>query len=252
MKYLYLTLAYLTLVTPLFSQESPSDARARAAMAMTSSPIASECKCGCAESGVCTCGLKCPDLISFKKAKESKENTAKDTVQTVSSIEWRDYAEGMDEAESKGIPALVYVCSENCVYCDKLERDFKSPEMTSLITTGYIPIRVRAEAQPTLIRSFGIQSYPTLIVYGPDRRYRIHQRGYLPVTPLYNLLHPFAKNRQVSYQTYTTPPESSQTLYSTFPQVQATYALPTYSGVFQSYPRASWGMSRTGCASCGR
>jgi protein disulfide-isomerase len=77
-------------------------------------------------------------------------------------------------------PILVYVTSEHCGYCRKMEREtWSNPQIISLVEQGFIPLELTAERDGEMIKSMGIRAFPTTLLFTPDARFVRGAPGYL-------------------------------------------------------------------------
>ena len=97
-------------------------------------------------------------------------------------IVWRtDYASARKEAETKKLPMLVVIGTQDCVYCRKLEsHTFADPEIAALIHAKFIPLKIDATKDPEFARAMKVTVYPTSAIAGPDGKIYGFLSGYLP------------------------------------------------------------------------
>lgn len=96
-------------------------------------------------------------------------------------VRWRtDYNSARKEAQEKGLPMLVEVSTDDCYYCRKLEATtFRDPRITSLLSSGFIPLKIDANREPALARALKVQVYPTLVLAGSDGKIHAFIEGYM-------------------------------------------------------------------------
>jgi uncharacterized protein YyaL (SSP411 family) len=96
-------------------------------------------------------------------------------------IRWRtDYNSARKEAQEKGLPLLLDVGTDDCFYCRKLESTtFRDPRITSVLASGFIPLKVDANRDPHLARALKVQVYPTLVLAGADGKIHAFIEGYV-------------------------------------------------------------------------
>ncbi len=91
-------------------------------------------------------------------------------------------AEAARLAKESGKPILVYVRSENCAYCDKLQEDtWQNPRTQALVMREMIPLKLTLENNPDAIEAMKVKGFPSTILFTPDRQYLVRIDGY--VTP---------------------------------------------------------------------
>lgn len=158
-------LAVLLFASPALAQDT--DARVRAAMAMEmpkATPVG--CTCGCAVTGICTCGADCPDPPAWSE----------------------DYNASVAKAEAEGKELLIDIRSETCAFCDKLERTTLA-QLTPQLQQKYVLVRVRVERYPMAPALFSVSSYPTLlVVHHKTGRIRLRRTGYVDAPTLLQVL----------------------------------------------------------------
>lgn len=96
-------------------------------------------------------------------------------------IVWRsDYNSARKEAQDKSLPMLIIVGTENCFYCKKLEATtLRDPRITTLLGSGFIPLKVDAHQNPALATALKVQVYPTIVMASPDGKIHAFVEGYL-------------------------------------------------------------------------
>jgi thioredoxin-like negative regulator of GroEL len=97
------------------------------------------------------------------------------------SITWRtDYNSARKEAQSKGLPLLLVVGTEECFYCRKLEANtLRDTAIASQIASNFIALKVDANREPALAKALKVQVYPTLVLAGPDGKIHNFIEGFL-------------------------------------------------------------------------
>jgi hypothetical protein len=96
-------------------------------------------------------------------------------------ITWRsDYNSARKEATDRGLPLLIVVGTDDCFYCRKLEAStFRSPAVTQLSASGFVPLKVDAHREPALAKALRVQVYPTTVLAGADGKIHAFIEGYL-------------------------------------------------------------------------
>jgi TolA-binding protein len=80
-----------------------------------------------------------------------------------------NYSEARLEAEKKGLPIVLFLTTDNCMWCQRLVAEtFGEPTITKVMNEKYVPLRVHALQDPGLIQSLKVTSFPTVILAGPD------------------------------------------------------------------------------------
>jgi len=99
-------------------------------------------------------------------------------------IPWRDdYNAARREAQEKSMPLVLDFGTESCFWCKKLEETtLRDPAVASLITERFIPLKVDARRNPELTEALRIQSFPTVVLAGPDGKILGTLEGYSDAT----------------------------------------------------------------------
>lgn len=101
-------------------------------------------------------------------------------------IQWRtDYNAARKEAQTTGKPMLLEVGTENCMYCRKMQATtFQDTKIIELINGQFIPLRVDATQESTLVQALRVQMYPTTVLAGPDGKIHGFLQGYIAADQL--------------------------------------------------------------------
>jgi len=92
----------------------------------------------------------------------------------------RTYSAAWTAAQESNRPILVYVSMSHCHYCTKMiDRTFKRPEVSQLVTDSYEPIRVNRKSNAKLVRSLHIKLFPTTVLVGPNNKILDVIEGYV-------------------------------------------------------------------------
>lgn len=96
-------------------------------------------------------------------------------------VQWRyDYNQARREALDKGRPLLLDFGTEHCYWCVKLDQTtFRDPAVVAALNEKFIPLKVNAVANPSLTEALRIQSFPTVILAGPDGKILGTVDGYM-------------------------------------------------------------------------
>jgi thioredoxin-related protein len=101
-------------------------------------------------------------------------------------VKWRhNYDRAYREAKRKGLPLLVSVGTQNCIWCRRLEaQTLKDPEVVQLVNERYVPVEIDADEDSELARDFGVRVFPTLVWTRPDGKIVETHEGYISATRL--------------------------------------------------------------------
>jgi protein disulfide-isomerase len=65
-------------------------------------------------------------------------------------------------------PLLLFITTDNCVYCRKMEQDtFSNRRVAADIQNEFVAANVDAKTNPDLVRKLKVQSYPTTVIISP-------------------------------------------------------------------------------------
>ena len=84
-------------------------------------------------------------------------------------VRWReDAAATQHEATRTGRPILVYVGSEACGYCRKLEREtWPDRQVAGILGQRFVPLRIDGHRSPGIAQQLEVRAYPTVIALSP-------------------------------------------------------------------------------------
>lgn len=75
---------------------------------------------------------------------------------------------------------LLFITTQNCLYCRKMERDtFSNQKVISGIQQSCIPVTVAAERNEALVKKFRVNSYPTTVIISPKSGVLDYMVGYV-------------------------------------------------------------------------
>lgn len=95
------------------------------------------------------------------------------------------------EARRTGRPILVYVTSERCTFCRKMEREtWSDPEVAQLVSAEFVPLKLRPDTHPEEVATLRVRAFPTTVLVAPDGRPLAARTGYLQSAKLVELLRP--------------------------------------------------------------
>lgn len=85
-------------------------------------------------------------------------------------LHWETNSErAWKETVSTGRMLLVYITTEGCIHCKRMERDtLANAQVATQIRQGFVAAKVQAQDQPALIERLGVRMYPAMIIFAPD------------------------------------------------------------------------------------
>lgn len=93
-------------------------------------------------------------------------------------VEWRDLGSGLMEAETKGLPLLVFFYAKWCVPCRQMDKVTWSNSMVAgFVNRHFVPVRQDIE-DSELADKIGIDSTPRILIVDHDGSRGIMLKGY--------------------------------------------------------------------------
>jgi thioredoxin-like negative regulator of GroEL len=85
-------------------------------------------------------------------------------------VQWRyDYNSARKEAEEKSRPLVIDFGTEDCMWCKRLDAStFHDATVAGTMNEKFVPLKIDANRDAPLAQSLRIQSYPTVVLAGPD------------------------------------------------------------------------------------
>ncbi|OWK46983.1 thioredoxin family protein [Fimbriiglobus ruber] len=99
---------------------------------------------------------------------------------------WRtDYQTARKEAQEKGLPLLVEIGSENCVFCRKQDATtFRDVALVAMLNEQFVPVRIDGGHEPAFVQAMKVQMFPTTVLAGPDGKIVGFLQGYVSADQL--------------------------------------------------------------------
>jgi len=84
-------------------------------------------------------------------------------------IDWQDYAQGMELAKSQNKHIFLYFHADWCTYCRKLKKTtFRNEAVLTYLKDNFISILVDTEKKKELTTQWKVRGLPTLWFLNPD------------------------------------------------------------------------------------
>ncbi len=105
-------------------------------------------------------------------------------------LTWHDNLEsGWAEAKRTGRPMVIFITSEECVYCDAMKRDTLCDEsVRKRLIARFVPIRLRPGTNNQVLSRVQVTAYPTTLLAHPRGKVITHRVGYQPVAKFHEML----------------------------------------------------------------
>lgn len=98
-------------------------------------------------------------------------------------IVWlRSPSEAARQSQATGKPILIYVRSQNCYYCDLLQKNtWQDPATKAKVMREMIPLKLTLEENKEAVEAMKVKGFPSVIIFSPKKEYLGRIDGY--VTP---------------------------------------------------------------------
>ena len=96
-------------------------------------------------------------------------------------IPWlRSATEAAQLSQATGKPILVYIRSQNCHYCDLLQKNtWQDPATRSRVVREMIPLKLTLEENKQAIEAMQVKGFPSVIIFSSDRQFLGRIDGYV-------------------------------------------------------------------------
>ena len=122
-------------------------------------------------------------------------------------ILWRaDYNAARKEAVQKGLPLLVSITSDDCIFCRKQDATtFRDPSVVALVNQQVIAVRINGTQEPAFIQVLQVQKYPTTVIAAPDGTILSFLGGFVPPEQLKEQIRRVMPNEVAKLEVVTKP-----------------------------------------------
>ncbi len=112
---------------------------------------------------------------------------------------WHDnLADGWRASKATGLPMLIFISSESCVYCDAMERDtWRDTRIRSQLAGRFVPIHLKKGRNDDVLSRVKIKMYPTTLMANAAGKVTDYRAGYQPPNQILNLVRRPQLNRLV-------------------------------------------------------
>ena len=103
------------------------------------------------------------------------------TAPQASNLEWvKSYRHAREQGTDSSRPVFLFLTSEDCVYCKKMEGDALSNRtIISKLRSSFIPARLEIAPDSQLAQDLKITLFPTTVIIAPDGKIVDYVRGYM-------------------------------------------------------------------------
>lgn len=91
-------------------------------------------------------------------------------VPAMAQIPWNnDLQAAHAQAKQEGKRLLMHFYTDNCVFCERLEVGaFQSPVLAAAIAKNFVPVKIHAEMNPRIAKTFRVTRFPTDVIVTTD------------------------------------------------------------------------------------
>lgn len=108
-----------------------------------------------------------------------------------------DFDAGWRESKRRGVPMLVFITSDHCVYCDAMKQDvWCNEQIAGELRQHFVAIQLQRERDSKLLSRIQVPSYPTTLVASPAGKVMEHRIGYQPVDQIRRLFSEIAQRQR--------------------------------------------------------
>jgi len=114
-------------------------------------------------------------------------------VRAADDASWRDWNQGLAEAEAQGKPVLVNVYTDWCGWCRRMDREvYARDDVKASLAKRFVTVKLNAEANDaatyrgkdftsrSLASGFRVTGYPTTIFLRANGEHIVNVPGYIP------------------------------------------------------------------------
>lgn len=117
----------------------------------------------------------------------------------------RDVGEAWKATQSGTRPMLLFVTMDGCTYCQKMKHEtYADDGVKAALRESFVAAAAQAENNPSLVRRFNIESYPTTIIFAPNGKVLDSIVGYIGPKQMQRRLQAAAPKRQTKHQPVST------------------------------------------------
>ncbi len=87
-------------------------------------------------------------------------------------VQWRNsFLDALNESVKTKKHMIVQVTAEWCTYCKKMEATtLADPEIATIINSSFVPVKVDADTQKTLVQRIKVEYVPSTVIISGDRK----------------------------------------------------------------------------------
>ncbi|NND98635.1 MAG: thioredoxin family protein [Pirellulaceae bacterium] len=102
---------------------------------------------------------------------------------------YTDLQSGWLESKRLGLPMVIFITSDRCVYCDAMKRDtWCNSDIQNSLSGDFIAIRLTPKTNHETLSRIKIPAFPTTLLGSPSGKVIAHRVGYQPPRAMRGLL----------------------------------------------------------------
>lgn len=118
-----------------------------------------------------------------------------------SEIKWYSYKDGMEKIKKENKKGILHFYTNWCTFCKLMNANtFSEPKIIAYLNENFVPIRVNAEEQQDIAKSYNVNRFPITFFIAEDNSSIGNRPGYIPADDLLDMLTYVNTN---SYKTMT-------------------------------------------------
>ena len=84
-------------------------------------------------------------------------------------------------ARESGKPILVFVSTQWCHYCKKMDKEtWADPVVSAVVSANFETLLLDGDRDARIVNRLGLRGYPATLLYTPDGYFVSQQSGYMP------------------------------------------------------------------------
>ncbi len=109
------------------------------------------------------------------------QSVVEDPATQKSRIDWvKSYRTAREKGTAASRPVFLFVTSEECSYCKKMEREsLKNQSIIRKLSADFVPARLKLDPESQLARELKVTMFPTTVIIAPDGKIVDYVRGYM-------------------------------------------------------------------------
>jgi thioredoxin-related protein len=125
----------------------------------------------------------------------------KTAISEKSEIKWYSYKDGMEKIKKENKKGFLHFYTNWCTFCKLMNSNtFSDPKVISYLNDNFVPIRINAEQEQDVAKSYNVNRFPTTFFIAEDISSIGNRPGYIPAGDLLDMLIYIHSN---SYKTMT-------------------------------------------------